>query len=328
MKGRLHITNGDHAAKALKFAGLAHEVLPWRDVLHDGPVPAGLKLNELSRVRAEFLSVNRRENADAIRTEFTTRDAVFGIAAEHGRITLWFESDLYDQLQLAQVLSELYYAHAPFEETELIQVDGYLGPMDAVSLARAYESRVRLTVEHFNIAREIWEAFREPVPTRLTKLASQDYPPLPYMSAALRRLFEEFPHLGTGLSGIQTDILEALQKGPETPAALFTSSAEQEERIFLGDASFATYLEDLSNVEFPLALFSDGAPVIAPGAAEPAREYWHKKMTITEVGQRVISGNADHIALNGIDKWIGGVHLTPGNAWRWDPSQRTLVASA
>lgn len=326
MKGRLHITNGDHAAKAIRFAGLAHDILPWRDVLHDGPVPAALKLNELSRVRAEFLAISRWGNAEEIRTEFTTRDAMFGIAAEHGRITLWFESDLYDQLQLAQILAELFNAHAPFEASEIIQVDRYLGPMDAVALTRAYEARVPLCIEHFQVAREIWDAFRESQPARLLKLASRDYPVLPYMAAAIRRLFQEFPHLGTGLSGVQSGVLRALQKGAETPAALFTSLAEQEERIFLGDASFASYLQDISNVEFPLALFSEGAPVIAPGAGEPSREFWHRKIAITEMGEKVISGQADHIMLNGIDKWIGGVHLKPGRTWRWDPAQQTLAS--
>ncbi|MBA2687692.1 MAG: DUF1835 domain-containing protein [Gemmatimonadaceae bacterium] len=327
MKGRLHITNGDHAAKAIKVAGLAHDVLPWRDVLHDGPVPGALKLNELSRVRADFLAVNRRENPEEIRTEFTTRDAMFGLAAEHGRVTLWFESDLYDQLQLAQILAELFNAHAPFEESELIEVDGYLGPLDAAALNRAYESRVKLSIEHFQVAREIWEAFREPQPTRMLKFAARDYPVLPYMAAAIRRLFEEFPHTGTGLTGIQTAVLKSLQSGSVTPAALFTSFAEREERIFLGDASFATYLQEISEVEFPLALFSDGEPIVAPQGGEPLPDFWHRKIAITEMGEKVIGGQADHFALNGIDRWIGGVHLTREIAWRWDPGQRTLVKS-
>lgn len=327
MKGRLHITNGDHAAKAIRFAGLGDDILPWRDVLHDGPVPAALKLNELSRVRAEFLAVNRWGVAEAIRTEFTTRDARFGIAAEHGRVTLWFESDLYDQLQLAQILAELFNAHAPFEEAELVEVDGYISAMDPAALHRAYESRVSIGIRHFEIAREIWDAFRESQPTRLHKLAAKDYPVLPYMAAALRRLFEEFPHVESGVTGIQAAVLNELRKGSETAAALFTFSAQREERIFVGDASFATYLQEISNVEFPLILFTDGEPVVAPVAGEPAGDFWHRKIAITEMGEKVMSGRADHIRLNGIDRWIGGVHLTQGSVWRWDPAQRVLVAT-
>lgn len=325
MKGRLHITNGDHAAKAITVAGLASDVLPWRDVLHEGPVPGGLKLNELSRVRAEFLAVNERGPLEDIRTEFTTRDARFGIAAEHGRITLWFESDLYDQLQLSQVLSELFVAHAPLGEIEIIEVDGYLGPLDAAALAHTFDARRKIGIEHLDIAREIWDAFRERQPARLVKLAGRDYPALPYMAAALRRLFEEFPHVGTGLSGTQARALAIVRGGSATPAAIFSSLAGQEERIFLGDATFATYLQQMSTVTYPLVLFTDGQPVAQPAHVQPASDFWHRKMVLTEAGEKVLAGSADHIALNGIDRWIGGAHLSETNVWRWDPDARTLV---
>ena len=38
----LFITNGDFAAGRIAASGLTGEILPWRDVLHEGPVPAGL----------------------------------------------------------------------------------------------------------------------------------------------------------------------------------------------------------------------------------------------------------------------------------------------
>lgn len=33
----LHISNGDHAAERIRFAGITGDVVPWRDVLHEGP---------------------------------------------------------------------------------------------------------------------------------------------------------------------------------------------------------------------------------------------------------------------------------------------------
>src|SRR5919206_483284 len=52
----LHITNGDHAARLIAATGVGGEVLPWRDVLHEGPVPEGLSLDELRPVRAPFIA--------------------------------------------------------------------------------------------------------------------------------------------------------------------------------------------------------------------------------------------------------------------------------
>jgi hypothetical protein len=49
-------------------------------------------------------------------------------------------------------------------------------------------------------------------------------------------------------------------------------------------------------------------------------------LELTKVGRRVLAGRADHIALNGIDRWIGGVHLRGYRVrWRWDQRQRKIV---
>ena len=47
---------------------------------------------------------------------------------------------------------------------------------------------------------------------------------------------------------------------------------------------------------------------------------------LTDTGARVLAGQADQIALNGIDRWIGGAHLQGHNLpWRWDDGTETIV---
>jgi len=47
---------------------------------------------------------------------------------------------------------------------------------------------------------------------------------------------------------------------------------------------------------------------------------------LTDTGARVLAGQADQVALNGIDRWIGGVHLHGLHApWRWDDGAETIV---
>jgi hypothetical protein len=47
---------------------------------------------------------------------------------------------------------------------------------------------------------------------------------------------------------------------------------------------------------------------------------------LTAAGARVLAGQADQIALNGIDRWIGGVHLQGHRVpWRWDDGTETIV---
>jgi hypothetical protein len=47
---------------------------------------------------------------------------------------------------------------------------------------------------------------------------------------------------------------------------------------------------------------------------------------LTDAGSRVLAGQADQIALNGIDRWIGGVHLRGHHvSWRWDDGTETVI---
>jgi hypothetical protein len=46
---------------------------------------------------------------------------------------------------------------------------------------------------------------------------------------------------------------------------------------------------------------------------------------ITELGQRVLAGEANHVALNGIDDWVGGVRLSSRAGRLWVFHGETLV---
>ncbi len=42
-------------------------------------------------------------------------------------------------------------------------------------------------------------------------------------------------------------------------------------------------------------------------------------MTLADAGRDVLAGRVDRVALCGVDRWIGGVHLQGhGGVWRWD----------
>jgi hypothetical protein len=43
----------------------------------------------------------------------------------------------------------------------------------------------------------------------------------------------------------------------------------------------------------------------------------------------VLKGKTDFVVLNGIDLWLGGVHLhDKNNLWRWDQQSGTMVFSS
>ena len=46
----LHIVSGDCAIEALRNSKIEGDFLSWMDILHDAPVPEGLRLEELSKI--------------------------------------------------------------------------------------------------------------------------------------------------------------------------------------------------------------------------------------------------------------------------------------
>ncbi len=58
-------------------------------------------------------------------------------------------------------------------------------------------------------------------------------------------------------------------------------------------------------------------------------EFNGAKLALTKLGRQALAGKADHIALNGIDRWIGGVHLRGTRVqWRWDEAQHRIINSS
>jgi hypothetical protein len=53
----LNITNGDSTVEIMEKVGILGEFLPWREVLHEGPVPGGLSMDWGSPLKAKYCMV-------------------------------------------------------------------------------------------------------------------------------------------------------------------------------------------------------------------------------------------------------------------------------
>ena len=127
-KGVLRVTNGDCAADGVRRFGLSGEVLAWRDVLHEGPVPAGLFLDELWEVRARFVAEWGWGDFGEVMGDLARRDAMLSGFGDHEEVVVLFEHDLYDQLQLIQLLD--WFGRRALGSTRLsvVHASEYLGP--------------------------------------------------------------------------------------------------------------------------------------------------------------------------------------------------------
>jgi len=326
------VTNGESAGNTLRRTALGGAVVSWTDTLHEGPVPV-LPRPQLLRTRASFLSSCGWGSEPALLSALERRDGQLLDALRDGRhVVLWFEHDLYDQLQLLDALA---LACTTEVAPELIVIGSFpgkpsfagLGELSAGELETLWPSRRAAGPAELDAAVDAWAAFQAAEPTMVAQLATRESAELPFLAHAFRRLLEELPSPTDGLSRTERNTLETIAAGARTPPASFVASQRLEEAPFLGDTWFFRALSALGQGERRLIETDDGGPLPPPPPLGNGARFAQLQLRLTTWGERTLTGDADKVELVGVDRWIGGTHVTGENAWRWDPVERTLISA-
>jgi hypothetical protein len=280
---------------------------------------------QLRELRAQFIAAAGWATYDEAQARLGRRDAILHASQQEDEIVLWFEHDLYDQLQLIDVLTRL--ASPARRPRRIAQVSSnqYLGTLPAEWFRAEFTYREPVSDAAWIDATRAWRAFTAPDPRPLDALRASLIE-LPFLADALTRHLQEFPSIENGLSRLERQLLTALADGPHDLLAAFHASHHDcEEAVFLGDVVFAWHIARLSRGEAPLLQCLDGRSVWLPRELSPA--FWEQRIVLTSTGERILAGQIDRVAIVGIDRWLGGVHLE-GHAvgWRWDERQRRLVS--
>ncbi len=314
---RLIITNGDSAGDLLAAAGVDGDILPWRDVLHEGPVVPGT-LEHSTAVRSAFLAGRFGIEPGEIAAEFAERDAVLRNHAAYESVELWFEHDLYDQLQLIQLLS-FFADESRTEGLRLIQADDYLGAQTAETILRFADRARALDEEALDFADMLWADLAMPTPEAVVRRIEEPEDALPFVAPAMHRFLDELPAPDNGLGRTEAAALSRLTDGPQSAIDLLRRITAAEDAAFMGDLSFFLMLHDLADCPAPLIAG------LVP-AEDEDQERYGRPLSLTEAGRAVIAAEEDQVRLNGIDRWWAGTRLKGRTTWRYDRKLMTLVS--
>ena len=111
-------------------------------------------------------------------------------------------------------------------------------------------------------------------------------------------------------------MLAAVADGAPDAGTAFVRAGARETRPYLGDTTCFGRMDRMAQGPHPLLRLDP-----------PGRRVERTTGTrLTGAGARVLAVEADQIALNGIDRWIGGVHLQGHHVpWRWDDGAETII---
>ena len=313
----LNITNGDSSVSILQAAGIPGNFLPWRDVLHEGPVPQGLNLKALSAVRAQFIAERGWGDFDEINRNFIERDEQLEQFSDYEKVILWFEHDLYDQLQILQILDWFSQQESISTPLSMICTDQYLGLCSPQEMTQLLKFEQPITQEQLHLSHQAWASFQHPTPEKWYQLLNTDTSALKFLEGAIVRMLEEYPNCSNGLSRTAQCALQLVSESEQTAEKLFRLYQQTEERKFLGDSSFWVVLEELLVAQQPLLKLPEGMQLALPTQPDHV-------LTITEQGRAVLKGDQHWLEIHEIDQWIGGVHLTSADPWCWDLNAQSL----
>ena len=302
----LNIVNGDMAIEIMKKAHINGNFLPWRDFLHEGPVPKSSSIYQLSKIRAKFMYKQGLGFLEQLQEDFYQRDNILENYHKYEKIILWFEPDLYDQLQLIQVLAWFEKNNIENIKLSLISIHNYLGECSKNEIIKLLQYETSITKEHLIVAQKAWFAFQEPHPLAWFRLLDEDTKILPFLEDAIRRMLEEFPNTKNGLSRSAHQALLTISKGIENPREIFNRCQSYEKYTFMGDIIFWKILDEF--IENRVISSQKNGQIL----------------NITERGKKLLSGKINYLHIKPINRWIGGTELTNDKVWCWNIKKRTI----
>ncbi len=314
----LHVANGTSTTGTIEEAGIPGRTSIWADPLHEGPVPGHVTDEQLLDVRARHLAGDGSV-AETI-AELRRWRQVIDDHASYDELVLWYEHDLFDQLNLIQVLARIGEVVRGRKPVTLICIDTFpghprfkgLGELTPSELGSLFETRRPITDRQYELAARAWDAFRADTPQALDALLRTDTSALPFLAAALARHLEDYPWTRDGLSRTERRVMSLAQSAPVDIRTAFPRMHDDETAFYIADSSFWQIVTELESATPPLVtieLTASAAGHLPAGA-----------IALTDAGRSVLGGHADRVELCGIDRWLGGVHLTRTQpVWRWEP---------
>lgn len=352
----LHVTSGDIVADTIRQSGVIRpapvvavpdrdpdEVIAWRDVLYEGPVRAGLSPVNLAHERAQYIAARGWEPYILARQALGRRDSAIASTRRQEEVTLWFEDDLHDGLQLIQILGLLTRNRPPATTYTWVLAPaagqpggthGFAGlaPDDVPALLAG---RRAIPDSAWVAGRAFWDAFISGDPAWLPEAIERLEPEEPILGNSARRLLAEFPGADDGLSASERGLLRAIADQPATPAEAFTAAQLQEPRPFLGDRQAWDRLDAFATAPRPLIAPADGSPWVSPrvdllSPDDPdMTAFAAQRLTLTGEGAATLAGRRDWLSNGGTGRWLGGYRISdPEGSWRYAPATATLRRAA
>ncbi|KOY52368.1 DUF1835 domain-containing protein [Polaribacter dokdonensis] len=260
----LHITNGDSTTNYLKSLQFSGEFITWREMLCEGKTTTDVGSESFWKNRFQFLkssyNVSKKKFIDYTLKEYRA----LCNKKSHDEIVLWFEYDLFCQINMIAVLSWLKRYRKGYNIS--LVCSGKIGKskkmyalpeLNESQIQNHFDKRILLTEDDIAYADYIWQLYCSDSPLRLeTVYKFKNTTPFQYLASAIEMHLKRFPSIENGLNEVENRILKiANNKQPVTKNKLIHQLLKQQNDYGFGDIQYENSINELKK------LFSSFNPV-------------------------------------------------------------------
>lgn len=302
MPKTLHILNGDCTLRQFRASGIEGDTFVWREVLSDGPTHSNFGSEPFWALRNSFMT----ETFGLAKDEYQTGLIIpFKEIQEslnsYQEVTLWFEYDLFCQINMIALIHWM--GTLAFEGTASLICAGKsnssdkllgLGEIHHSQYTQLFASRLKLGSREYEFCSDVYNAYCSTDPNDLYNYILLNFSGFPYLPNALEAHLRRFPSLQTGLSEIETQLIELINSGETDKRKLVGKMLTWQTYHGFGDSQYFNCLNGMK------PLFEDfDKLVLRPNLDKQAVEDLLKR-----------------------DSLLGGAKLSD---WYWDDYEKTLI---
>lgn len=253
----LHITNGDSTTNYLKSLKFEGEFITWREMLCEGKTSIDVGSETFWKTRFEFLKSSYKVTKKTF-IDFTLKEyRNLCQKSEQKEIVLWFEYDLFCQINMIAIISWLK-RYRKGEKITLVcsgDVEGSdiklgLSELNKKQLKEHYKNRVELSQDDIEYADYVWQLYCSDSPLRLETVHQfNPMSPFVYLTDALNMHLKRFPSVENGLNVVENYIIQTANETQPKSRHEFIGNLLKDNRILgYGDLQYQQKLERMKTL--------------------------------------------------------------------------------
>lgn len=253
MSSLLHITNGDAFTERLKKLDIKGDIITWREMLCEGKTLTHVGSESFWKTRFEFLHKNYKVSKSWFIEKTLKEYRSLCNHKQQDQIVLWFEYDLFCQVNMLAVISWLL-TNRRYAEISLVcsgkeDESGKLYGLNELSdekLTSLYKNKVVLNQDDVEFADYVWQLYCSNNPIRLENLTDFNDYNFAYLGDAVNTHLKRFPSIANGLNEMENNILQlAIDKKPKSKSEFLGTILTNQGNLGFGDTQYDRAIQRL-----------------------------------------------------------------------------------